>query len=405
MTSAGVKGQGMTGREVVIVAAARTPIGSFGGELASLSAADLGATAIKAALLRAGVEGREVGDVTMGCVLQAGQGQAPARQAAIRAGLPTSVPAQTVNKVCGSGLKAVITAAQGIALSDSEIAVAGGMESMSNVPYYLLNARNGYRMGHQQATDGMIFDGLWDPYNNFHMGSAAELCARERKIDRAAQDAFAAESYRRAQGAQKDGKFDAEIVKVEVPQKKGPPKVVAIDEEPGRADLTKMGTLRPAFEKDGTVTAANASKLNDGAAAVVLMSAAEAARRGLHPLGRIVSYGHHAQAPEWFTTAPAGAIEKALARAGLAVADIDLFEINEAFAVVALANNALLGLDAEKVNVHGGAVALGHPIGASGARLLVTLLHALQARGQKRGVVSLCIGGGEGIALVVERPQ
>jgi acetyl-CoA C-acetyltransferase len=258
-------------------------------------------------------------------------------------------------------------------------------------------------MGHQQATDGMIFDGLWDPYNNFHMGSAAELCARERKIDRAAQDAFAAESYRRAQAAQKEGKFDEEIVKVEVAQKKGPAKVVAVDEEPTRADLAKMGTLRPAFEKDGTVTAANASKLNDGAAAVVLMSAAEAARRGLSPLGRIVSYGHHAQAPEWFTTAPAGAIEQALARAGLAASDIDLFEINEAFAVVALANNALLGLDASRVNVHGGAVALGHPIGASGCRLLVTLLHALKSRGQKRGVVSLCIGGGEGIALVVER--
>ncbi|MBL9006301.1 MAG: acetyl-CoA C-acetyltransferase [Myxococcales bacterium] len=405
MTSAGTKGDahGPLGREVVIVSAARTPIGSFGGELASLAAADLGATAIKAALQRAGVEGKDVGDLSMGCVLQAGQGQAPARQAAIRAGLPTAVPCQTINKVCGSGLKAVISAAQGIALGDTEIAVAGGMESMSNVPYYLLGARNGYRMGHQQATDGMIFDGLWDPYNNFHMGSAAELCAREKKIDRATQDAFAAESYRRALAAQKEGKFDAEIVKVEVPQKKGPPKIVSLDEEPGRADLGKMGTLRPAFEKDGTVTAANASKINDGAAAVLLMSAAEARRRGLTPLARIRGYGHHAQAPEWFTTAPAGSIEKALARAGLSAADIDLFEINEAFAVVALANNQLLGLDASKVNVHGGAVALGHPIGASGCRLLVTLLYALQARDQKRGVVSLCIGGGEGIALVVER--
>ena len=404
MTSADTKGTGgLLGREVVIVSAARTPIGSFGGELASLSAADLGATAIKAALQRAGVDGRDVGDVTMGCVLQAGQGQAPARQAAIRAGLPTSVPCQTINKVCGSGLKAVITAAQGIALGDTEVAVAGGMESMSNVPYYLLSARNGFRMGHQQATDGMIFDGLWDPYNNFHMGSAAEICARDKKIDRAAQDAFAAESYRRAQAAQKEGKFDAEIVKVEVPQKKGPPKIVAVDEEPTRADLAKMATLRPAFEKDGTITAANASKINDGGAAVVLMSAAEASRRGLAPLARIRSWGHHAQAPEWFTTAPAGSIEKALARAGLSVGDIDLFEINEAFAVVALANNQLLGLDASRVNVHGGAVALGHPIGASGCRLLVTLLYALQARGAKRGVVSLCIGGGEGIALVVER--
>ena len=403
MTTGQAQGNGALGREVVIVSAARTPIGSFGGELASLTAPDLGATAVKAALARAAVEGRDVGDVTMGCVLQAGIGQAPARQASIRAGLPTSVPCQTVNKVCGSGLKAVITAAQGIALGDTDIAVAGGMESMSNVPYYLLNARNGYRMGHQQATDGMIFDGLWDPYNNFHMGSAAEICAREKKLDRAAQDAFAQESYRRALAAQKEGKFDAEIVKVEVAQKKGPAKVVAVDEEPTRADLAKMGTLRPAFEKDGTVTAANASKINDGAAAVVLMSAAEAARRGLKPLARIRSWGHHAQAPEWFTTAPAGAIEKAVSRAGLSMGDIDLFEINEAFAVVALANNQMLGLDAAKVNVHGGAVALGHPIGASGCRLLVTMLYALQQYDKRRGVVSLCIGGGEGIALLVER--
>ena len=399
----GQRAGGIGGREVVLCAAARTPIGSFGGELAGLSAPDLGAVAIKAAIARAGIEGRDVGEVIMGCVLQAGIGQAPARQAAIRAGLPTSVPCQTINKVCGSGLKAVALGAQAIASGDSEIIVAGGMESMSNVPYYLSEARNGFRMGHKQATDGMIFDGLWDPYNNFHMGSAAELCAREHKIDRAAQDAFAAESYRRALAAQKAGKFDAEIAKVEVAQKKGPPKVVAVDEEPGRSDLSKMAGLRPAFEKDGTITAANASKINDGAAAVVLMSADEAARRGAKVLGRIRAYAQHAQAPEWFTTAPATAIEKALARAGLDKQDIDLYEINEAFAVVALANNKLLGLPAERVNVHGGAVALGHPIGASGCRLLVTLIYALEHYDKKRGLASLCIGGGEGIALIVER--
>jgi len=395
---------GLGSREVVLVAAARTPIGSFGGELASLSAPDLGSVAIKAAVARAGIEGRDVGEVIMGCVLSAGIGQAPARQASIRAGLPTSVPCQTVNKVCGSGLKAVALAAQAIASGDSEIIVAGGMESMSNVPYYLTEARTGFRMGNKQATDGMIFDGLWDPYNNFHMGSAAELCAREHKIDRAAQDAFAAESYRRALAAQKEGRFDAEIVKVEVAQKKGPPKVVSVDEEPGRADLGKMAALRPAFEKEGTVTAANASKINDGAAAVVLMSADEAARRGAKVLARIRAYAQHAQAPEWFTTAPATAIEKALARAGLSKDDIDLYEINEAFAVVALANNKLLGLPEGKVNVNGGAVALGHPIGASGCRLLVTLVHALERQNLRRGLASLCIGGGEGIALIVERP-
>lgn len=391
------------GREVVIVGAARTPIGSFGGELAAVSAPELGAVAIKEALLRAGVAAADVGEVTMGCVLQAGLGQAPARQAAIKAGVGAQVPCQTLNKVCGSGLKAVVVAAQAIALGDVEIAVAGGMESMSNVPYYLPGARTGYRLGHQQAIDGMIHDGLWDVYNNFHMGSAAELCARERKIDRAAQDAYASESFRRAQAAQAAGHFDAEIVKVPVPQKKGAPKLVDKDEGPGRGDISKLPSLRPAFEKDGTITAGNASTLNDGAAAVVLMSAAEAARRGLTPLGRIRAYAQHAQAPEWFTTAPAYAIEKVLQRAGLKKGDIDQYEINEAFAVVALANNQLLELSGERVNGSGGAVALGHPIGASGCRLLVTLLYSLQRQNHKRGIASLCIGGGEGIALIVER--
>jgi acetyl-CoA C-acetyltransferase len=391
------------GREVVLVGAARTPIGSFGGELASLTAPELGAIVIKEALARAGVQPTEVSEVTMGCVLTAGVGQAPARQAAIKAGVPTSVPCQTLNKVCGSGLKAVVLAAQAIALGDAEIAVAGGMESMSNVPYLLPGARTGYRLGHNQVLDGMIHDGLWDVYNNFHMGSAAELCARECKIDRAAQDAYAVESYKRALHAQQGGLFDAEIVKVAVPQKKGPAKIVDKDEGPAKGDPAKIPSLRPAFEKDGTVTAGNASTINDGAAAVVLMSAEEAARRGAKVLGRIVSYAQHAQAPEWFTTAPAGAIKTALERAGLSAADIDHIELNEAFSVVAVANNQLLGLDPKKVNPLGGAVSLGHPIGASGARLLVTLLYALGREGKRRGVVSLCIGGGEGIAMVIER--
>jgi len=392
------------GREVVIVSAARTPLGGFAGDLAQVSAPELGAIAIKAALSRAQVNPADVGEVTMGCVLQAGIGQAPARQAAIKAGLPHSVPCQTINKVCGSGLKAVVLAAQSIALGEVDIAVAGGMESMSNVPYYLLTARTGFRMGHQQATDGMVFDGLWDPYNNFHMGSAAEVCAKERQIGRQSQDAYAAESYRRAQAAQAAGVFDAEIVPVEIVQKKGPAKIVSRDEGPARgSDAAKLATLRPAFEKDGTVTAGNASSINDGAAAVVLMSAEEAARRGLAPLGRIRSWAQHAQAPAWFTTAPAPAIEKALARAGWQKDDVDFYEINEAFAVVALANRDLLGIPGEKVNPFGGAIALGHPIGASGCRLLVTLAYSLMRENKARGVVSLCIGGGEGIALTLER--
>ncbi len=392
-------------REVVIVGAARTPIGSFLGELSGLKAPELGAIAIKEALSRARVAPADVGEVLMGCVLSAGIGQAPARQAAIFAGLPNSVPCMTLNKVCGSGLKAVMLAAQAVALGDADIVVAGGMESMSNTPYYLPGARTGYRMGHQQAVDGMILDGLWDPYNNFHMGNAAELCAKEKHIDRASQDAFAVESFRRAQAAVANGKFAAEIVSVQVPQRKGPPKLVSIDEGPGRGDVGKLPSLKAAFVKDGTVTAGNASSINDGAAAVVVMSAEEAARRDLKPLGRIVAYAQHAQAPEWFTTAPASAIEKVLRKAGLSKNDIDLFEINEAFAVVSLANNQILGLDPERVNVHGGAIALGHPIGASGARILTTLLYALADRGARRGLCSLCIGGGEAVSLIVERYQ
>jgi acetyl-CoA C-acetyltransferase len=390
-------------REVVIVSAARTPIGSFQGELAPLKAPQLGAAAITEAVKRAGVAPGDVSEVYMGCVLPAGVGQAPARQAAIFAGLPKETPCTTVNKVCGSGLKAVMLGAQAIASGDAEVVVAGGMESMSNVPYYLPAARTGMRMGNGVVVDGMIHDGLWDVYNDFHMGSAAELCAREKKIDRAAQDAFAIESFKRALAAQKAGAFKDEIVAVEVAQRKGPAKKVDSDEGPGRGDIEKIPTLKPAFQKDGTVTAGNASTINDGGAALVLAAADVAEKRGWKPLARIRSFAQAAQAPEWFTTAPAVAIDRALGRAGIKRGDIDLYEINEAFAVVAIANNQLLELDPKKVNVNGGAVALGHPIGASGARILTTLLYALAARGGKRGVASLCIGGGEAVALVVER--
>jgi acetyl-CoA C-acetyltransferase len=392
-------------KDVVIVGSARTPIGSFQGALASVSAPKLGAIAIKEALARAGLRGDalgDIGEVYMGCVLPAGIGQAPARQASIGAGIPDKVGAVTVNKVCGSGLKAVVFAANAIANGEHDIVVAGGMESMTNAPYLLPKAREGYRLGHGQVIDSMIKDGLWDAYKDVHMGDCAELCAKEKGITRADQDAFAAESYRRALQAQAEGKFRAEIVPVEIPQRKGAPVVVADDEEPGRGDVAKLGGLRPAFQKEGTVTAGNASSINDGAAALVLASAEAAAARGMKPLARIVASAGHAQAPEWFTTAPTGAIERVLARAGWKRDDVDLWEINEAFAVVSIANNKLLGLDPARVNVWGGAVALGHPIGASGARILVTLLSALRDAGKRRGVASLCIGGGEGIALAVE---
>jgi acetyl-CoA C-acetyltransferase len=389
-------------REVVIVSAARTPIGSFQGSLQSLKASELGAIAIKEALVRAGLGPSDVNEVIMGCVLPAGMGQAPARQAAIFAGLPKETPCTTVNKVCGSGLKAVMLGAQAIANGDADIVVTGGMESMSNVPYYLPAARAGMRLGNSTVVDGLVHDGLWDVYNNFHMGSAAELCAREKKIDRAAQDAYAAESYRRSLAAIKDGKFKAEIVAVEVKSKKGVTRFEN-DEEPGRGDIEKLPSLKPAFEKEGTVTAGNASTLNDGAAAVVIAAREVAEKRGLKILARIKSFAQAAQAPEWFTTAPAISVERALKKAGLGAGDVDLYEINEAFSVVAIANNQLLGLDPKKVNVHGGAVALGHPIGASGARILTTLLYAMADRGAKRGCASLCIGGGEAVAMIVER--
>lgn len=388
---------------VYIVSAARTPVGAFLGSLAPLTAPRLGAAAIEAALARGKVGPELVGEVFMGNVLSAGVGQAPARQASIYAGLPDSVPCTTVSKVCGSGLQAVVLAAKTIALGDAEIVVAGGMESMSNVPYYLPQARTGYRMGDAKIIDGMIYDGLWDPYGNFHMGTAGDTCARELKFSREAQDEFAKESFRRALAAQREGLFDAEIVPVTVPQRKGEPLSVKEDEGPPQGKPEKFASLRPAFGKDGTVTAANASSINDGASALVLCGEKALKAYRLEPLARIVGYAGAAQAPEWFTTAPAAAIKNTMQKLKLTTDQIDLYEINEAFAVVTLAVNQMCGLDPHKVNVRGGAVALGHPIGASGARILTTLLFAMKDRGAKRGLATLCIGGGEALALVVER--
>ncbi len=391
-------------REVVILGAARTPIGAFQGALAELPAWKLGGSAIRGALERGGVPPELVSEVYMGCVLPAGQGQAPARQAAHAAGLPRSVGAVTINKVCGSGLKAIAMGMNDIRVGDAEIVVAGGMESMSQAPYLLPKAREGLRMGHGQLLDSMIHDGLWDPYGNVHMGDCGELCAREHTVSREQQDAYAVESFRRSRAAQAAGKFREEIVPIEIPARKGPPKVVTDDEAPARGgDPEKLAALRPAFLKEGTITAGNASSLSDGAAAVVIASAEAAARAGRKPLARIVGAAGHAQAPEWFTTAPAGAIATLLKKLGWSKDDVDLWEINEAFAVVALTNNRMLGLDPAKVNVWGGAISLGHPIGASGARVLVTLLAALAETGGRRGIASLCIGGGEAIAMAVER--
>ncbi len=389
--------------DAVIVGAARTPIGSFNGALASVRAPQLGAVAIKAALERAGVANDAVDELIMGCVLPAGLGQAPARQAAIFAGLDQRTPCLTINKVCGSGLKAVMLAAQAIRCGDASVVVAGGMENMSQAPYLLPEGRNGMRMGHKQVLDSMVKDGLWDVYNDYHMGNAAELCARECSVSREAQDAFARGSYEKALAAQAAGAFSAEIAPVSVPQRRGDALVVDTDEEPGRGRPDKIGKLRPAFDKEGTVTAANASSINDGAAVMVVTSAEYAAANGLPVLARITHTAQHAQAPEWFTTAPAYAISKVLAKAELTPADIDLYEVNEAFSVVSLAVNEIAKLPAERVNVNGGAVALGHPIGGSGARILVTLLYAMEARDAKRGLASLCIGGGEAVAVVVER--
>jgi acetyl-CoA C-acetyltransferase len=389
-------------KEVVIVSAVRTPIGSFQGALSSLTAPQLGAIVIKEAVSRAGIKNEDVSEVIMGCVLAAGIGQAPARQAAIYAGLPESVPCLTINKVCGSGLKSVMLGAQAIMCGDAEVVVAGGMESMSNVPYYLDKARSGYRMGNGVLLDGLIKDGLWDVYNNFHMGNAAELCAREMNITRQQQDEFATESYKRTLNAIEKGLFKEEIVEIKIKGKKGDV-VVSNDEEPEKVNFEKGLQLKPAFEKDGTVTAFNASKINDGAAALVLMSKEKADELGIKPLAKIVSQISFAQKPEWFTTAPGFAINNILKKANLKLEDIDLFEANEAFSVQCIAVNKIANLDPAKVNVNGGATALGHPIGGSGARILTTLLYAMKNRNVKRGIATLCIGGGEASAVIVER--
>jgi acetyl-CoA C-acetyltransferase len=390
-------------REVVLASGCRTPIGSFNGALSSFTAPRLGSIVIQEALKRAGIPKEKVDEVIMGCVLSAGVGQAPARQASIYAGLPESVECMTINKVCGSGLKAVMLAAQAIRLGDADVVVAGGMESMSNTPYMLEKARMGYRLGHGQLVDSMIKDGLWDVYNDFHMGNAAELCARKCAIPREAQDEFATMSYRRALDAQKNGLYKEEIVPVSISPKGAEPIIVEEDEEPKKVKFDKIASLRPAFDKDGTVTAANASKINDGAAALVVMAKDVASQLGVRPLARIEAFASAAKKPEWFTTAPADVITKVLKKAGMAKEDIDLFEINEAFAVVSLAVQKILGLDVNKVNVNGGAIALGHPIGASGARILVTLLHAMKQRNAKRGLAALCIGGGEASGMIIER--
>ncbi|MGE5248446.1 MAG: acetyl-CoA C-acetyltransferase [Verrucomicrobiota bacterium] len=389
-------------REAVIAAAARTPIGSLMGGLADVPAPRLGAVAIAEAVSRSGIEKAAVEQVIMGNVLPAGAGQAPARQAGIYAGIPVSAGAVTVNKMCGSGLKAVMLAAQSVATAECDVVVAGGMESMSQAPYLLKKARAGYRLGNDTLFDHMIIDGLWDVYNDLHMGNCAETLAREYKISREDQDAYAASSYTRSLQAIRDGRFAAEIVGVPIPQRKGEPVPFLVDEEPGRGNVAKLPELRPAFEKSGTVTAGNASTINDGAAAVVVMSAEAARKRGIRPLARIVGYATASREPVWFTIAPIDAIRKLLEGTGVPKEKIGLFEINEAFSCVALAAIRELSLDPQKVNVNGGAVALGHPIGASGARILTTLLYAMAERRQRYGVAALCIGGGEAVAMLVE---
>lgn len=389
-------------KEIVILGAARTPVGSFQGALASLKGPELGSFAIKGALENAGVKAEQVQEVLMGQVLQGGAGQAPARQAAIGAGIPVSAGAVTVNKVCSSGLKAVMMAANDIRLGEYEIAVAGGMESMTNAPYALPAARAGFRMGHAKAIDLMIHDGLWDPYGDKHMGMCAETCVDKYEFTREEQDDFSKQSYERAQKAAKDGKFKSEIHPVEIQGRKGTT-VVEEDEEPFAAPLDKMGKLRPAFKPEGgSVTAANSSKISDGAAALVVASAEYAESKGLKPIARIVAQATMSQEPEWFTTAPGGAIKKILDKSGLTIDDIDLVEVNEAFAAVAMAAMRDANIPHEKLNVNGGAVALGHPIGSSGARILVTLIHALKDRGLKRGLVAICNGGGEATSMIVE---
>ncbi len=390
-------------KEVVIVSAVRTPIGSFGGALSSIPATQLGAIAIKEALERIGLEPGKVQEVLMGNVLQANNGQAPARQAAKGAGLPNDVPCTTVNKVCSSGLKAIMQGAQAIKCGDADIVIAGGMENMSSVPHYLANGRNGQKLGNMPLVDGLLRDGLTDVYNNVHMGNCAELCAKDMEFSREEQDAFAMDSYTRSADAWANGRFKAEVVPVEVPQRKGEPLVISEDEDYKKVNFEKMAQLRPVFDKAGTVTAANASNLNDGAAAMVLMSAEKAKELELKPLAKIVSYADAAHEPEWFTTAPAKAVPIAIGKAGLSKEDIDFYELNEAFSVVGLANMKLLGIDSSKTNVNGGAVSIGHPLGASGARILTTLIHVLEQNDGKYGAAGICNGGGGASAMVIER--
>jgi acetyl-CoA C-acetyltransferase len=385
----------------VILSAARTPIGAFLGSLSDQTAPQLGAIAIKEAVRRAGVDASAVSEVIMGNVLTGGVGQAPARQATIFAGLPNSVPAMTINKVCGSGLKAVMLADQALTCGDAEIVVAGGQESMSNAPYFLPNARNGFKMGNANVVDMMIHDGLWDVYNNYHMGIAAELCADSCSISREAQDEYTIRSYELALAAQKNGYFTDEIIPVTIQSKKET-RTVSEDEEPSKVKFDKIPTLRPVFKSDGTVTAANASSIDDGAAALVVATEQRAKELGVKPLARIIAHASFAQSPELFTTSPIFGIEKVLAKAGMTLDQIDLFEINEAFAVVSLATKNQLNIPLEKINIHGGAIALGHPIGASGARILTTLIYALKRVGKRYGLATLCIGGGEASAMIIE---
>ncbi len=389
-------------KDVVIISAVRTPMGSFGGSLKALSATQLGAVAISGALRKAGLEPAKVEDVLMGCVVQSNLGQAPARQAAKFAGLPNEVNCTTINKICASGMKAIALAAQSIALGDADIVVAGGMESMSNAPFYSENMRWGNKYGNVTMIDGLAKDGLTDVYDGKPMGNAAELCAKECGVSREEQDAFAIESYKRSQSAWEKGLFDKEIVPVEIPQRKGDPVIIAKDEEPFNVKFDKIPSLNPAFVKDGTVTAANSSTMNDGAAALLLMSAEKALELGLQPIGRIKGYADAEQAPEWFTTSPSIAVPKAVHKAGLTMNDIEYWELNEAFAVVGIENSRRMKLDPAKVNAHGGAVSLGHPLGCSGARIIVTLLHILKANNARYGAAGICNGGGGASAMVIE---
>ncbi len=390
-------------KEVYIIAAVRTPIGSFGGSLAEISATRLGAIAIKGALEKAGVDAKEVNEVLMGNVISANLGQAPARQAAIGAGIGTNVPCTTINKVCASGMKAAMIGAQSIMLGQNDVVVAGGMESMSNIPYYIPKARFGYKYGNGEIVDGLLKDGLWEVYNEFAMGNCADHTAKEMNISREAQDAYAIESYKRSAAASDSGKFKAEIVPVEVPQRKGDPLLVQEDEEYRNVKFEKIPQLRPVFSKEGTVTAANASTINDGASALILMSKEKADALGLKPMAKIRGFADAAQEPLWFTTSPALAIPKAIKHAGIDASEVDFYEINEAFSVVAIANNQKLNLDPEKVNVFGGAVALGHPLGCSGARIITTLNNVLHQQGGKIGVAGICNGGGGASAMVIEK--